>query len=121
MMRQKWCIVQLKTSNVPDLNNRHAAQGITSFDTRTVVFYDGSNAYDVELSIATLTNGEKVAYAKRFFGYNEVMTKKIQASEARSQSPLNQKPVKNSISQNSENATENSKKTLSNNIQDILE
>lgn len=93
---------EAKTLNEPDVNNRHQAQGITSFDTRTVKFYDGNKAYDIEFSIATLQNGEKVAYAKKFFGYDEVLTKKIQTDEARSnKSPLNQQSdFNNSIPQN---------------------
>ena len=46
-----------------------------------------------------------MAYAKKFFGYDADLTKKIQASEARSESPLNRKPIDNSISQNPENAS----------------
>ncbi len=78
----------------PDSGNRHAKQGITGFDTRTVKFYDGDKAYDIEFSIATLQDGQKVAYAKKFFGYDRELTKKIQTAEARSQqSPLNQQSV----------------------------
>ena len=87
-----------------DTGERHQKQGITSFDTRTVKFYDGDSAYDIEFSIATLQSGEKIAYAKKFFGYDEDLTKKIQATEARSeQSPLNRQPVsEDKVSQNSE-------------------
>ena len=46
------------------------------FDTRTVKFYDGEKAYSIDLSIANLENGEKVAYAKRFYGYDAELTKK---------------------------------------------
>ena len=81
-------------ANIPDADGKHQEQGITSFDTRTVKFYDGDKAYDIMFSIAKLENGEKVAYAKKFFGYDEVLTKKIQATEAGSeQSPVNQQPV----------------------------
>ena len=66
----------MKKPNVPDVNGRHKEQNITAFDTRTVKFYDGSKVYDVELSIGILENGEKVAYAKKFFGYDEETTKK---------------------------------------------
>ena len=62
--------------NEPDVKGRHANQKITSFDTRTVKFYDGNKAYNIAFSIATLENGEKVAYAKKFFGYDEDLTKK---------------------------------------------
>ena len=89
----------------PDQGKRHEKQGITSFDTRTVKFYDGDKAYDVEFSIANLQNGEKVAYAKKFFGYDADLTKKIQTAEARSnESPLNQQSVSTvNVAQKAEN------------------
>ena len=92
-------------ANVPDAENKHQEQGITAFDTRTVKFYDGSKAYNIAFSIAVLENGEKVAYAKKFFGYDADLTKKIQAAEARSEkSPLNQQPVSNEkVTQDGEN------------------
>lgn len=98
---------ELKVSNEADVDNRHEKQGITSFDTRVVKFYDGTNAYEIKFSIATLKTGEKVAYAKKFFGYDDDLTKKIQASEARSKSPLNRKPVESIISQKNNNAIQN--------------
>ena len=83
-----------KRTNIPDADGKHQKQGISSFDTRTVKFYDGDKAYDIEFSIATLNSGEKVAYAKKFFGYDEEFTKKIQAAEAMGEkSQLNQHPV----------------------------
>lgn len=82
------------TLNEPDKGERHEAQGIVGFDTRNVKFYDGSKAYDIEFSIATLQSGEKVAYAKKFFGYDAELTKKIQTTETRSnQSPMDQQSV----------------------------
>ncbi len=73
-----------KELNTPDYHNRHQAQGISGFDTRTVKFYDGTKAYDIDFSIATLKDGRKIAYAKKFFGYDADLTKKIQAAEGRS-------------------------------------
>ena len=98
-----------------DKGNRHTRQGIISFDTRTVKFYDGSKAYDIEFSIATLQSGEKIAYAKKFFGYDADLTKKIQTAEVRSnQSPLNQRSAYGSIiPQNSEKSSDNAKYSLS--------
>ncbi len=85
-------------SNEPDYENKHEKHGITSFDTRTVKFYDGSKAYDIEFSIAKLENGKNVAYAKKFFGYDAELTKKIQTAEGRSnQSPFNQQSVSEGI------------------------
>lgn len=65
-----------KLRNVPDKGGRHVGQGIIGFDTRIVKFYDGSKAYNIEFSIANLMNGKKVAYAKKFFGYDAELTKK---------------------------------------------
>ena len=61
----------------------------------------------IEFSIASLQNGKKIAYAKKLYGYDAKLTKKIQAAEAMSkQSQLNQQPVSdNSISQNSEKSS----------------
>lgn len=89
---------KMKTPNAPDKDNRHAKQGITNFDTRTVKFYDGEKAYDIEFSIAKLQNGKKVAYAKKFFGYDAELTKKIKTAESRSsQSPFNQRSFSEDI------------------------
>ena len=68
---------EMKTRNVADIDNKHQEQGIESFDTRTVKFYDGNKAYDIEFSIATLEDGKKVAYAKKYFGYDAELTKNI--------------------------------------------
>lgn len=93
---------EMKDPDLPDTDGRHQKQGITGFDTRTVKFYDGDRAYDIEFSIAALQNGEKVAYAKRFFGYDAELTKKIQTAEGRSEeSPFNQQSVfDNTVPQN---------------------
>lgn len=100
--------------NDPDKENKHAKQGIVSFDARTVKFYDGNKAYDIEFSIATLQSGEKVAYAKKYFGYDENLTKKIQTAESRSEkSPFDQRSAKDSIAQNSEKSSDNAKFSLS--------
>ena len=89
---------ELKTPNETDKGGKHQAQGINSFDTRTVNFYDGNKAYNIEFSIAVLQNGEKIAYAKKYFGYNKKLTKKIQSAEVRSnQSPLNQRSAKEGL------------------------
>ncbi len=66
----------VKAANVPDADGKHEANGITNFDIRTVKFYDGNNAYDILFSVAILEDGQKVAYAKKFFGYDEELTKK---------------------------------------------
>lgn len=106
---------EMKTANEPDKGNRHAEQGIVDFDTRTVKFYDGNKAYDIEFSIATLQDGKKVAYAKKYFGYDAELTKKIQTAEGRSnQSPFNQQSVSEGIiTQNPEMSSENAKLSIS--------
>ena len=85
--------------NVPDRGRKHEKQGITAFDTQKVNFYDGSRAYTIKLSVGILKSGEKIAYAKKFSGYNAELTKKIQAAETRglTNTPANQQPVLNSI------------------------
>lgn len=107
---------EMKKPNVPDESGRHAEQGITSFDTRTVKFYDGNKAYNIEFSIATLQDGKKVAYAKKFFGYDAELTKKIQTTEGRrfTNTPFNQQSAFNDIiSQNSEKSSGNIKYSVS--------
>lgn len=96
----------------PDLRQRHEAQGVENFDTRTVNFYDGNNAYRIDLSIAKLQSGEKVAYAKKYFEYDEALTKKIQLEEATSgKSRLNLQTVSEDIINDSDsNVNTNAKK-----------
>ena len=96
----------------PDLRQRHEAQGVENFDTRTVNFYDGNNAYRIDLSIAKLQSGEKVAYAKKYFEYDEALTKKIQLEEATSgKSRLNLQTVSGDIINDSDsNVNTNAKK-----------
>jgi hypothetical protein len=91
---------KMQNSNIPDKNERHKEQGIINFDTRTVSFYDGSNAYKIDFSIGVLQNGEKVAYAKKFYGKDETLTEKIQANEIGVQQyAISRQPdVNNSIS-----------------------
>ena len=90
--------------NVPDIGGKHQKQGIVDFDTRTVSFYDGNRAYKIELSIARLQSGEKVAYAKKYFEYDSALTKKIQTEEAMSKKSQSnpQSVFDNSIAENSE-------------------
>ena len=84
----------MKSPRDSDADNRHKKQGITHFDTRTVKFYDGEKAYNIDFSVGILENGEKVAYAKKYYGYDAELTKKIQTAEATSEkSRLNQQPV----------------------------
>ena len=41
----------------------------------TYVFVRYGALYNIEFSIATLQNGEKIAYAKKLFGYDDNLTK----------------------------------------------
>lgn len=105
----------MKAADVEDADGKHSKQGVETFDTRHVKFYDGKKAYDIEFSIAKLQNGEKVAYAKKYYGYDAELTKKIQAAEGRSEkSPFNQQPDDNSIPQNPEMSTPKSDFSLEN-------
>ena len=84
----------IRDSETADIGGKQEKQGIVSFDTRNVKFYDGKKAYDIQFAIANLQDGRKVAYAKKFFGYDAKLTKKIQTAEAGSeQSPENQRSV----------------------------
>lgn len=86
----------MKEPNVPDYKGRHQKQGITGFDTRTVKFYDGKNAYDIDFSIAILKDGSKIAYAQKYIEGNNNLTQKIKTVEARSEkSSLNQQSLFN--------------------------
>ena len=101
----------VKDANIPDYMNRHKKQGITHFDTRTVNFYDGENAYVIDFSIAKLNNGDKIAYAKKYIKGDTQLTQKIKTVEARSEkSSLNQQSLStNSIPTSNEdvNTTNN--------------
>ena len=101
---------EMKQASVPDVDDRHAKQGITDFDTRTVKFYDGKKAYTVDFSIANLLNGKKIAYAKKFFGLDTELTKKIQTAESRRliNTPFNQQSVSDTtVSQNEQSVNTN--------------
>ena len=98
----------LKTSksvqkNIKDIENRHKAWNIESFDTRESVLYDDTNdkAYKIDFSIANLKNGKKIAYAKKFAQASNDLLNKIKTDyrvETTQQSVLD-----NNISQNNDN------------------
>ena len=89
------------SKNISDVNNRHSINQISSFDTREVFLEDANKAYRLELTVATLKNGKKVAYAKKYLERDMKLEKKIKAATA-SQSRknttsidiINQKPKK---------------------------
>ena len=76
------------SQNEPDFMKRHQKQGINTFDTRKVSFYDGNGAYDLTLSIARLNDGSYVAYAKRNLNSNNDLLNKIKKEMPRSKSSL---------------------------------
>ena len=72
---------------------------IDGFDTRKTIIADEDGAFDLELTIAILESGEKVAYAKKYVAPNKDVTGKIQANERISSSHLDQMPDGNKIAQ----------------------
>ena len=86
-----------------DIGGTHEKNGIDGFDTRKTIIADKDGAYDLELTIAILKNGEKVAYAKKHVTPNKDVTEKIQANERISSSHLNQMPVGGRITQDKTN------------------
>lgn len=102
--------------NEPDYKNRHQKQGIKTFDTRRVSFYDGNSAYDLDLSIAKLEDGTYVAYAKRNLSPNEKLLGEINKKKPMSKSQLTSS--NNSIlptKENVNNTTKYSKQESENN------
>lgn len=97
--------------NVPDYNGRHTAQSITHFDTRTVNISDDNGAYTLTLSIATLTDGSKIGYAKKEIANNALLWEKIKKETGRGQSSSVQNPSGNSVSQNATNSNSQSQKS----------
>ncbi len=99
-------IVETVTASEARVRNeaqRHPHKGVADFDQRTVYLADDSNAYKLELSIANLTDGTKVAYVKRYIGKAEQgIADEIKKAETTGQTRLNRLSAK-SISQNSEN------------------
>ena len=89
--------------NISDVNNRHSKNGIVSFDTREVLMADDTNAYRLELSIANLDDGRKVAYAKKWLEVDNKLLKKIKAATT-SQSPQ-KLPSKNIVPPAQQNAS----------------
>ena len=109
--------------NEPDYMNRHQKQGISSFDTRNVSFYDGENAYDLDFSIAKLQDGNYVAYAKRNLSSNNNLLNKIKKEMPRSKSSLTSLS-NNTISQSNNNvksevSTKYSMQENANNTQEL--
>lgn len=93
-----------------DIGGRHKENNITRFDTREIRFVDDLGAYRLELTVAELSNGKKVAYAKRYVESDNELKEKIKATTT---GPSRQKPPSNnSISRSEENATPKKKKSV---------
>lgn len=76
---------------------RHYHYGISNFDQRQVYITDGNEVYRLELNIANLTDGKKVAYVKRYIERaDNVTAEKIKKEETAGKTRLNQ-PSDNSI------------------------
>lgn len=91
---------------------KHPHIGITDFDTRSVYITDGNNSYRVELNIANLTDGTKIAYVKRYIeNASQEINEKIKKAETAGQTRLNQ-PSNSSISQKSKKSNSFDEKTF---------
>ena len=92
---------EIQTRNEPQ---KHPHIGIVDFDSRSVYLTDGTNVYRLELNIANLTDGTKIAYVKRYIeNASTEIKKKIKKAETAGQTHLNQ-PSKSSIPQKSQNS-----------------
>ena len=49
--------------NIPQ---RHYHAGVVNFDKRSVLLFDGNTAYRLDISVANLTDGGKIAYSKDY-------------------------------------------------------
>jgi hypothetical protein len=129
-------IVDVITASEAQTRNeaqRHPHIGIKDFDQREVYIADKSNAYRLELCIANLTDGTKIAYVKRYIERaGQEIAEKIKKAETAEQIRLNQPldgedvetidttSTDNSIPQDSKSVnTQNSLKSPSQKIQDL--
>lgn len=72
---------------IEDRSARHNKMGIKTFDTRHLIVSDGANAYDLELTVANLKDGRKIAYKKTFISLNKDVTEQIQKAPTRVPNP----------------------------------
>ncbi|MCQ2770604.1 MAG: hypothetical protein MJ236_02260, partial [Clostridia bacterium] len=99
----------LLIKNAPDSFQRHKNLNIVEFDTRKVLIADDSGAYDLELSIAILTDGTEVGYCKRLLTANDNVWKKIKMEESMSTSQFSQPSVGNDTTLSKESQEDNQK------------
>lgn len=99
-------ILDVVTASTIDERNqpqKHPHIGIVDFDQRAVYLADDSDAYRLELCIANLTDGTKIAYVKRYIEKaSEEIAQKIKKAETAGQTRL-KRPSENTISQDGEN------------------
>lgn len=88
-------------NNKADVDNRHKDNDIISFDTREARIYDGNQAYKLTLSIAELSNGEKVGYAKKFLRPDNQLTQEIKKEVSTSSTSKNGRSSRMTTSNNS--------------------
>ena len=98
----------LKTSKktqdaIKDIENKHKAWNIESFDTRQSILYDDTNdkAYLIDFSVANLKDGKKIAYAKKMAQASSDILNKIKTSSMGENSQI--AGTDNNISQNNKN------------------
>lgn len=104
-------VVKGSTVQVRNEPPRHQHIGIKDFDQREVYILDNNQTYRLELCIANLTDGTKIAYVKRYIEKATAeIDKKIKKEETARQSRLNQ-PSNISISQKSNLSTDSEKKS----------
>lgn len=90
-------VVSASSAEIRNEPQRHQHVGIKDFDQREVFLYDNSEVYRLELCIANLTDGTKIAYVKRYIEKaSEEVANKIKKAETAGQTRLNQ-PSTNSI------------------------
>lgn len=83
----------VEASNAQTRNEaqRHPHLGIVDFDQREVYIFDCIDAYRLELCIANLTDGTKIAYVKRYIEKaSQLVEKEIKKAETAGQTRLNQ-------------------------------
>lgn len=87
-------IIEVITASQAQTRNeaqRHPHIGIKDFDQREVYLVDNSDAYRLELCIANLTDGTKIAYVKRYIEKaSQEIAEEIKKAETAEQIRLNQ-------------------------------
>lgn len=113
-------IVEVITASEAQTRNeaqRHPHIGIKDFDQREVYIADESDAYRLELCIANLTDGSKIAYVKRYIERaSQEIAEKIKKAETAEQIRLNQPLGGEDVETIDTTSTDNSIAPLSENV-----